>query len=208
MIPKIKDEFSGTLTLTENSTKELFRVLKEQDETFISDVLDGKYGFTLKSADGRSVKLIPADKRQGKRKFIGSEIEMMSDGLIKREDAIKAVWGDDINPSEDGMVFEAQSHIDRDIRLSPSADRPTVVRVKTIMKKEEYDDLEKRIKQQNPNVIVIPHNTELVTPVDRPRGEWIDAKNAGWKCTVCGKWSNGQYDYCPNCGARMKGASR
>ena len=49
--------------------------------------------------------------------------EKMSD-LIKREDAIKAVWGDDINPSEDGMVFEAQSHIDRDMRLIPSADRP------------------------------------------------------------------------------------
>lgn len=43
---------------------------------------------------------------------------------IKRSDAIKAVWGDDINPSEDGMVFEAQSHIDRDIKLIPSADRP------------------------------------------------------------------------------------
>ncbi len=48
----------------------------------------------------------------------------MSEDLIKRSDAIKAVWGDDINPSEDGMVFEAQSHIDRDIRLIPSADRP------------------------------------------------------------------------------------
>ena len=48
----------------------------------------------------------------------------MSDDLIKRSDAIGAVWGDDINPSEDGMVFEAQSHIDRDIRLIPSADRP------------------------------------------------------------------------------------
>lgn len=47
----------------------------------------------------------------------------MSD-LIKREDAIKAIWGDDINPSEDGMVFEAQSHIDRDTKLIPSADRP------------------------------------------------------------------------------------
>lgn len=43
---------------------------------------------------------------------------------ILRSDAIKAVWGDDNNPSEDGMVFEAQSHIDRDIRLIPSADRP------------------------------------------------------------------------------------
>lgn len=48
----------------------------------------------------------------------------MSDDLIKRSDAIKAVWGDDINPNEDGMVFEAQSHIDRDIRLIPSTDRP------------------------------------------------------------------------------------
>ena len=48
----------------------------------------------------------------------------MSDDLIKRSDAIKAIWGDDIDPSEDGMVFEAQSHIDRDIRLIPSARRP------------------------------------------------------------------------------------
>lgn len=47
----------------------------------------------------------------------------MSD-LIKRSDAIKAIWGDDINPNEDGMVFESQSHIDRDIRLISSADRP------------------------------------------------------------------------------------
>ena len=43
--------------------------------------------------------------------------------LISRADAIKAIWGDDINPSKDGMVFEAQSHIDRGIRLMPSADR-------------------------------------------------------------------------------------
>ena len=48
----------------------------------------------------------------------------MSDDLIKRSDAIKVVWGEDINPSEDGVVFEAQSHIDRDIRLIPSEDRP------------------------------------------------------------------------------------
>ena len=46
----------------------------------------------------------------------------MSEDLIKRSDAIKAIWGDDINPSEDGMVFEAQSHIDRDIRLMPSVE--------------------------------------------------------------------------------------
>ena len=48
----------------------------------------------------------------------------MSDDLIKRSDAIKVVWGEDIDPSEDGVVFEAQSHVDRDIRLILSADRP------------------------------------------------------------------------------------
>ncbi|MBR3376141.1 MAG: hypothetical protein IKG44_00405 [Mogibacterium sp.] len=142
----------------------------------------------------------------------------MFDDLIKREDAIKAAWGDDINPSEDGMVFEAQSHIDRDIRLIPSADGPIVVRVKAIMKKEDYDDLEKRIKQQNPNVIVIPHNTELVTPVDRPQGEWKHLKGDEWLCSNCGHvvWTEGSWehplergkDYCEHCGARMKGASR
>jgi len=46
----------------------------------------------------------------------------MNDDLIRRSDVINAVWGDDINPNEDGMVFEVQSHIDRDIRLIPSAD--------------------------------------------------------------------------------------
>ena len=59
---KICDEFSGTITLTENSSRELFKVLKEQDEAFINDVLCGRCGFTLKSADGRAVELIPAPK--------------------------------------------------------------------------------------------------------------------------------------------------
>lgn len=63
---RLTDEFSGTLTLEENSTKELFRVLKEQDEAFINAVLDGRCGFTLKSADGRSVELIPKDRPQGR----------------------------------------------------------------------------------------------------------------------------------------------
>lgn len=56
------EEWSGTLTLTEKSSKELFRVLKEQDEKFMDAVLDGKCGFTLKSSDGRTVELVPKQK--------------------------------------------------------------------------------------------------------------------------------------------------
>ena len=43
---------------------------------------------------------------------------------------------------------------------------------------------------------------------DRPRGEWIDIDTlvlAG-QCSVCRKWSDIRGNYCPWCGAHMKGA--
>ena len=67
----------------------------------------------------------------------------MSEDLIKRSDAIKAVWGEDTNPSEDGMVFEAQSHIDRDIRLIPSEDRPQKVIAKITFDEEKLREIVK-----------------------------------------------------------------
>ena len=44
--------------------------------------------------------------------------------------------------------------------------------------------------------------------IDRVQGEWI--KDAEWwcvyKCSVCGETFDELTNYCPNCGARMKGA--
>lgn len=47
---------------------------------------------------------------------------------------------------------------------------------------------------------------------DRPQGEWIHDYHFGLalpehKCSVCGEWeySDTESNYCPNCGARMKG---
>jgi DNA-directed RNA polymerase subunit RPC12/RpoP len=48
---------------------------------------------------------------------------------------------------------------------------------------------------------------------DRPQGEWIhdDSSPIAYRCTACNTlqhWSviqNGQYHFCPNCGAKMKG---
>ena len=57
-------EMSGVLTLTEESSNELFRVLEEQDKAYINDVLDGKCGFTIKSTDGRSVELVPTQNKR------------------------------------------------------------------------------------------------------------------------------------------------
>lgn len=117
----------------------------------------------------------------------------MSDDLIRRSDAIKA------------------------LENIPTADKLAVIRVKSIMKKEDYESLVDSIRKQAPNVIVIPHNTELVSPTDRPQGEWIEKNVDDVKITVCSNCdkeptfthyygSCGNYslsDFCPNCGASM-----
>lgn len=53
---------------------------------------------------------------------------------------------------------------------------------------------------------------------DRPQGEWIfdpeilcsdiGVYSAGYRCSVCGKdyFKVDRMNYCPNCGAKMKGA--
>lgn len=47
---------------------------------------------------------------------------------------------------------------------------------------------------------------------DRPQGEWIKPKNEiairlnQWICSNCNYLVDGKHNYCPNCGARMKGS--
>ena len=63
------------------------------------------------------------------------------------------------------------------------------------------------------------HQAEILELTkDRPQGEWIfdpeilcsdiDVYSAGYRCSVCGKdyFKVDRMNYCPNCGARMKGA--
>ena len=49
----------------------------------------------------------------------------------------------------------------------------------------------------------------LVTP-KRPKGEWIyDSRHApfNWECNKCGKSFKADFNFCPNCGADMRGVS-
>ena len=50
-------------------------------------------------------------------------------------------------------------------------------------------------------------------PSARPQGEWIYHKNelscvrwSKWECSACGERQEYKSNFCPNCGANMKGA--
>ena len=81
----------------------------------------------------------------------------MSDDLIRREDAIKALYK---------YSFVSKDVIEREINAIPSA--------------------------------------------DRPQGEWtqnvLRPDIHRYECSNCKAHHIARYDYCPSCGARMKGA--
>ena len=67
----------------------------------------------------------------------------------------------------------------------------------------------------------MPNFSTAVEITDRPQGEWIDngwhgdwqfetdGRGNCWKafiCSNCNTTSKAQTNFCPNCGARMKGA--
>lgn len=57
------------------------------------------------------------------------------------------------------------------------------------------------------------HQAEILElTADRPQGEWIEVEENWrhqiefWKCSECEFAVSSMYNYCPNCGAHMKGA--
>lgn len=72
-----------------------------------------------------------------------------------------------------------------------SADRPKVnAELRVDWLKRQYE-------------IVLEENKRLKT--DRPSGEWLQEKHKDYKCSLCGVEQWDDTDYCPSCGARMKG---
>jgi hypothetical protein len=50
---------------------------------------------------------------------------------------------------------------------------------------------------------------EIIPSADRPQGEWKPKNHHTDYCSNCGfeetQWRTADYNYCPSCGARMKG---
>lgn len=70
---------------------------------------------------------------------------------------------------------------------------------------ERFDALEKDLRKASAEMSAI-----IRANLDGPQGEWIDRSGGiegAWHyCSVCEKQAIELYDFCPNCGARMKGA--
>jgi hypothetical protein len=110
----------------------------------------------------------------------------MSDDLIKRSDAIKTL--------EENVMFEFTEDEEWAITCLqnlPSADRPSAIDLSSVYSTAYKSGYEKG-------------------KADRPQGEWINTapsyRSDNIICDQCGYNSIARYDYCPNCGARMKGA--
>ena len=132
------------------------------------------------------------------------------DDLIKRSDAIKAIkqWLDN-----DGSLFDVGlNQAIREIKRLPSAEEEEFEWCHDC---KEYDQdahcchrYSKRIRQAVEEI-----------KADRPQGEWMPFRSEEWispiadfyKCSICGKRVNllqmRSYNFCPNCGAHMKGAN-
>lgn len=141
----------------------------------------------------------------------------MSD-LIRREavlDALKA-----IPDHNDGMVFETLSHALRDIELLPSA-QPDLQEYSVWFRIGEIlVDVSKMHITAEDGIEKIRSYLVRMKKPEREKGKWIYGEDEygidGYRCDKCGffvLWDYGHnfinyignYNFCPSCGADMRG---
>ena len=123
------------------------------------------------------------------------------DDLIRRSDAIKAV-------EERSFAVRDSYTVKAILRNVPSADSEVVGKLKAAIESEEFCKncpTAERISGENLlGAMALGFSYGINT--DRPQGEW-KINNNGWAyCSKCGRFGLESYDFCPSCGARMKGA--
>lgn len=136
----------------------------------------------------------------------GKRINPKLTDYIKRADAIAYI--DRVINSGLGRN-KSLDYIHKYISALPSTDAvPTVIRAKTFMRKEDFDKWAEDIKKQNKSIVCIPCDAEVVS-ADAVQGEWQiigydkDYIPIQYTCSVCGSKFLDEYNFCPDCGARM-----
>lgn len=138
----------------------------------------------------------------------------MSNDTIKRSDAIKALDNAWINGTS---LLDANEAV-KQLNDLPSADRPKGDFVSKRYLLAEIDDLADEFSEVDENGLhserwcgILNSKGVIVNAPsvsDRPQGEWTNAGVLTVQCSNCKSEFHEleAMNYCPNCGARMKGA--
>lgn len=133
------------------------------------------------------------------------------DDLVSRAEVLalinKAMFNTDNRDIQD-YIFNG---LRRDVHNLPSADRPTPKQTDTLIiadalryliQDTERHELD-RTRAEELREQILKHGASMCSSADRPKGEWI-VENHEVVCSVCGQ-NNLETNFCPNCGADMRG---
>lgn len=128
----------------------------------------------------------------------------MSERLLKESDVLRMAFQ---------LPFVVNSAFADAVKALPSANRPQKVIAQITFDEEKLHEIVKE---------AVERFKEEYEIIDRPQGEWIYGEHDvamcdGYRCDRCGffvPWDYkhksidfiNDYNYCPNCGVRMKGA--
>ena len=134
---------------------------------------------------------------------------------MNREEAIKRIEKMVEDDDELGCLF-----IRKDIEALKVAISALSAEGEYIKKEDALAELNKWEWQELYLPIHFKENVLDVLPTysftDREKGEWISREGTGecfpfWerhKCSKCGKYGEGTFNFCPNCGADMRGGDK
>lgn len=96
----------------------------------------------------------------------------------------------------------------KEFEALPSAEpeKPFVIKINRFLKKDERERVEKELnrKLSQEKMIVFTPEMELLYPT-RIRAKWVRNIHDKVICTQCGMFGNNEWNFCPNCGADMRG---
>ena len=140
----------------------------------------------------------------------------MNDDLIKRSDAIRVTWQEPTYTDPLNVLTEVRDRIE----AIPSADNEVIGKLKTVIENEEICKncpTAERISGEN-LLGAMALGFSYGMEADRPQGEWVWHEDEDiCNCSECEFEIDatgciepmeyvGVFRYCPNCGAKMKGA--
>ena len=130
---------------------------------------------------------------------------------MTREEAIRILSNRDMHGVPCGYTSGYQEALDMAIEALTPKDGDLICRAEAI---EYIDRVANSGLGKKKSIDYIRKYISALPSADRPKGEWIEHKNAeimygflvsNYECSKCGDWLLDKTDFCPSCGADMRG---